>query len=213
MKEFNFHVKPVGLFDMLQFKKLVPRRAKRLAEGSAEPVTAVYPVNRLAAHRHPKAQQVTITEVMEHGDIAKTYILSGEALAPFRAGQYLSVHLTIGESVLTRPYSDLQLSGVGKGRQICDHSQTRCGRVCASEWILSNWKAGTKLTVSGPEGTFYYEPLRDEKHVCRHCGRAAGSRLSFRWPMPSATASRDFSLTILYGSCREQDILFRKELG
>ena len=210
MKDFNFHVKPVGLFDMLQFKKLVPRRAKKLAEGSAEPATAVYSVNKLAAQLHPKDQQVTITEVIEHGEIAKTYILSGKALAPFRAGQYVSVKLAIDGSVLTRPYS---ISSSPKWAKEGKYALTvkRIADGFASEWILSNLKGGDKLTVSGPEGTFYYEPIRDAKHVI---GIAGGSGITPFLSMAYAIRDgiEDFDLTILYGSCREQDILFKKEL-
>jgi len=210
MKELKFHVKPVGLLDMLQFKKLVPRREKKLAEGSLERATAVYPVNRLAAYMHPKAQQVTVTEVIEHGDIAKTYILSGKELAPFRAGQYLSVGLTIGGSVLTRPYSISSSPQWAKeGKYAITVKRVADG--FASEEILSKWKAGTELTVSGPEGTFYYEPLRDAKNIV---GIAGGSGITPFLSMAYAIRDgiEDFSLTILYGSSREQDILFRKEL-
>ncbi len=210
MKEFKFHVKPVGLLDMLQFKKLVPRREKKLADGSPERATAVYPVNRLAERMHPRSQRVTVAEVIEHGDIAKTYILSGKELAPFRAGQYLSVSLTIGASRLTRPYSissSPQMTKEGK------YSITvkRIADGFASDHILSDWRAGTELTVSGPEGTFYYEPLRDEKHVV---GIAGGSGITPFLSMAYAIRDgiEDFSLTILYGNRREQDILFLKEL-
>ena len=34
MKKFNFHVKPIGLLDMLHFKKMVPRRRAILQAGS-----------------------------------------------------------------------------------------------------------------------------------------------------------------------------------
>ena len=56
MKKFNFHVKPIGLLDMLHFKQMVPRRRAILQAGSLEPITAVYGVNRLAQSLHPKQQ-------------------------------------------------------------------------------------------------------------------------------------------------------------
>lgn len=42
----------------------------------------------------------------------------------------------------------------------------------ASGWILDNREVGTPVTVSGPQGTFNYEPLRDAAHVV---GIAGGS--------------------------------------
>ena len=210
MKEFNFKVKPIGLLDMLHFKKMVPNRAKKLAEGSAEPVTAVYQVNRLAEQMHPKEQHVKISEVIEHGGIAKTYILSGEKLAPFRAGQYVSVKLNIGSSALTRPYSiSSSPKWAGEGKYAITVKQVADG--FAADWILDNWKEGTEVTVSGPEGTFCYEPLRDAEKVV---GIAGGSGITPFLSMAYAIRDgiEDFDLTIIYGSCKEEDILFRKEL-
>ena len=67
MKKFNFHVKPIGLLDMLHFKKMVPRRRAILQAGSLEPITAVYGVNRLAQSLHPKQQKAVISEIMDRG--------------------------------------------------------------------------------------------------------------------------------------------------
>lgn len=210
MKEFNFHVKAIGLFDMLHFKKLVPNRTKKLAEGSPEPVTAIFGMNKLAEQLHPKAQQVTVTQVIPHGNHAKTFILSGESLAPFRAGQYLSVKLKIGGSVLTRPYSiSSSPQWVKEGRYAITVKRTSDG--FASGWILDHWDIGTEITVSGPQGTFCYEPLRDAAHVVALAG---GSGITPFLSM--AYAIRDglenFYLTLLYGSCYEDDILFKQEL-
>jgi ferredoxin-NADP reductase len=82
----------------------------------------------------------------------------------------------------------------------------------AANWILDHWQVGTPVTVSGPEGTFYYEPLRDARHVVALAG---GSGITPFLSM--AYAIRDgvenFTLTLLYGSCREAEILFRQELA
>jgi ferredoxin-NADP reductase len=210
MKEFNFHVKPIGLLDMLHFKTLVPNRQKKLSQGSLEPVTSVYKVNRLASFLHPRSQRATVSEVIEHGDIAKTYILSGTGLAPFRAGQYVSVRLNINGSVLTRPYSiSSSPAWVKEGKYAITVKRT--AENFASGWILENWKAGTEVSMSGPEGTFYYEPLRDARHVI---GVAGGSGITPFLSMAYAIRDgiEDFELTILYGSRCEADILFREEL-
>lgn len=210
MKDFSFHVKPVGLLDMLHFKKLVPNRKKRLAEGSPAPVTAVYSVNKLAALLHPSNQKLTVSEVITHNENARTFILSGDHLAPFRAGQYLSVRLHIGGSVLTRPYSlSSSPQWVKQGKYALTVKREKNG--FASGWILNNWDVGTKVSVSGPEGTFCYEPLRDAGHVI---GVAGGSGITPFLSMAYAIRDglEDFKLTLLYGSCTEADILYRKEL-
>lgn len=210
MKDFNFKVKPIGLLDMLNFKKLVPRRAKKLAEGSPEPVTSVYNVNRLAELMHPKSQRAEIIKVISHGANARTYVVAGEELAPFRAGQYVSVRLSIGGSQITRPYSiSSSPKWAGEGKYSITVKRAENG--FASGWMIDNWQIGTQVTLSGPEGTFYYEPVRDAAHVI---GIAGGSGITPFLSMAYAIRDgiEDFRMTLLYGSCREADILFKDEL-
>lgn len=211
MSNFNFHVKPIGLFDMLHFKKMVPARQKALACGSADPVTGVYGANKLAGLLHPKAQRLTIAEVIEHGENAKSFLFRGEHLAPFRAGQYLSVSLKIGSSILTRPYSiSCSPQWALEGKYALTVKRQQDG--FASGWILDNWKVGDEITTSGPEGTFYYEPLRDAKHVI---GLAGGCGITPFLSMAYAIRDgiEDFRLTLLYGSRKECDILYHSELA
>ena len=210
MNDFNFHVKPIGLLDMLYFKKMVPARQKALACGSAEPITAMRGANRLASLLHPKEQVLTIAEVIDHGPEAKTFVLAGDNLAPFRAGQYLAFRLTIGSSVLTRPYSiSSSPKWAFEGKYAVTVKRQMDG--FASPWILDHWKTGDVVVASGPEGTFYYEPLRDTKRVI---GLAGGCGITPFLSMAYAIrdGSEDFELTLLYGSRKECDILYRKEL-
>lgn len=210
MSDFNFHVKPIGLFDMLHFKKMVPARQKALACGSTDHVTGVYGSNKLASRLHPKEQHLTIAEIIEHGDNAKSFVLTGKNLAPFRAGQYVSVSLKIGSSVLTRPYSiSCSPKWALEGKYALTIKRQQDG--FASGWILDNWKVGDEITVSGPEGTFYYEPLRDAKHVV---GLAGGCGITPFLSMAYAIRDgvEDFRLTLLYGSRKECDILYHSEL-
>lgn len=210
MNDFKFHVKPIGLFDMLHFKKMVPARQKALAEGSLECITAERGANKLAALFHPAKQVLTISDIYSHGENAKTYLFSGEGLAPFRAGQYLSFKLQIGGAVLTRPYSITSSPKEAyEGKYTITVKRAEGG--FASGWILDNWKVGDKVTCSGPEGIFYYEPLRDAKHVIALAG---GCGITPFISMAAAIRDgfEDFKLTILYGSRKEEDILHKAGL-
>ena len=210
MKKFNFHVKPIGLLDMLHFKKMVPRRRAILQSGSLEPITAVYGVNRLAQSLHPKQQKAVVAEIIPRKD-ANTYVLKADKLAYFRAGQYVSVKLKIGGAVTARPYT-LAASPAraleGEYRITVKKAQDGF----ASEYILNNWQVGTEVTLSGPEGPFSYEPLRDEKEVV---GLAGGSGITPFMAMACAIldGTEDFSLTLLYGSRTRADILYAEELA
>ena len=210
MKKFNFHVKPIGLLDMLHFKQMVPRRRAILAGGSLDPITAVYGVNRLAQSLHPKMQRAVVSEIIPRKD-AKTFILKAEKLAYFRAGQYVSVKLQIGGAVTARPYT---LAGAPLRALDGEYEITvkKSADGFVSDYILENWEVGTSVTLSGPEGPFSYEPIRDEKEVV---GLAGGSGITPFMAMARAIAdgTEDFRLTLLYGSRTQADILYVDELA
>ena len=209
MKKFNFHVKPIGLLDMLHFKQMVPRRRAILASGSLEPITAVYGVNRLAQSLHPKRQKAVVSEIIPRKD-ANTYVLKADKLAYFRAGQYVSVKLRIGEAVTARPYTLAAAPALAlEGQYQITVKKAQDGFV--SDYILNNWTVGTEVTLSGPEGPFSYEPLRDEKEVV---GLAGGSGITPFMSMAYAIldGTEDFRLTLLYGSRTKEDILYAEEL-
>ena len=210
MKKFNFHVKPIGLLDMLHFKQMVPRRRAILQSGSLDPLTSNYAVNRLAQSLHPKQQKAVVSEIIPRKD-AKTFVLKADKLAYFRAGQFVSVRLQIGNSVTARPYS-LAASPL---RALSGEYQITVKRAVdgfVSDYILNNWQVGTEVTLSGPEGPFSYEPLRDEKEII---GLAGGSGITPFMAMAYAIqdGTEDFQLTLLYGSRTEEDILYADELA
>ncbi|MBR5095453.1 MAG: 2Fe-2S iron-sulfur cluster binding domain-containing protein [Oscillospiraceae bacterium] len=209
MKKFNFHVKPIGLLDMLHFKKMVPRRRAILRSGSLEPITAVYGVNRLARSLHPKQQKAVVSEIIPRKD-AKTYVLKADKLAYFRAGQYVSVRLQIGDSVTTRPYTLAASPALALEGQY-QITVKRAQDAFVSDYILSHWEVGTEVTLSGPEGPFSYEPMRDEKELV---GIAGGSGITPFMAMANAIldGTEDLRLTLLYGSRTRADILYAEEL-
>lgn len=210
MKKFNFHVKPIGLLDMLHFKKMVPRRRAILQAGSLEPITAVYGVNRLAQSMHPKQQNAVISEIIPRKD-ANTYVLKADKLAYFRAGQYVSVKLQIGNTTTARPYTLAASPALAlDGQYQITVKKAPDGFV--SEYILENWKVGTEVTLSGPEGPFSYEPIRDEAEIV---GLAGGSGITPFMAMAYAIldGTEDFRLTLLYGSRKQEDILYAEELA
>ena len=209
MKKFNFHVKPIGLLDMLQFKKMVPRRRAILKSGSLDPITAVYGVNRLAQSLHPKQQKAVVSEIIPRKD-ANTYVLKADRLAYFRAGQYVSVKLQIGDSITARPYTLAASPALAlKGEYQITVKKAQDGFV--SDYIIRSWQPGTEVTLSGPEGPFSYEPMRDEAEVV---GLAGGSGITPFMAMANAIldGTEDFRLTLLYGSRTKEDILYAEEL-
>ncbi|MBE6764730.1 MAG: 2Fe-2S iron-sulfur cluster binding domain-containing protein [Ruminococcaceae bacterium] len=198
-----------------RFDQIVPERREKIEQSPADLPKYEYNANKLARDLHPKVQHVTVTAVKELKD-AKVFTLTPDkaagtqALAYFRAGQYISVSLKIGKSVLTRPYSLC-----GSPKEALDGTYSIVVKKMkdgfASDYILENWAVGTKLDISAPSGSFNYEPLRDAGTIV---GIAGGSGIAPFVSLAKAIAdgTEDCSMTLLFGSRTEADILFREEL-
>ena len=209
----EFKVKSLG-GDLKRFVGLITDREHAIKKAPEKEVDPVFAINENARLLHPDYQKMVIQDIVAHkGADSKTFVFKkadGSKAACFRAGQYVSVLLKIGSSLVTRPYS------------ICSSpAQAREGIVAitvrnvkdgyAAPYMLENFKVGDEVCISGPEGTFYYEPLRDAGHVIALAG---GSGITPFLSMANAIkdGTEDFCLTILFGSRTEESILFRKEL-
>lgn len=80
-----------------------------------------------------------------------------------------------------------------------------------SSYILENWKIGTEVVLSAPEGSFSYVSLRDAQAVV---GIAGGSGITPFLSMARSIQSgdEDFNLLLLYGNRNKDSILFKDEL-
>lgn len=204
----------LGPLDMLKFKNQAKRRNEAIAKASSAPLPDTFGSNMKAAGLHPDSQNLVVSRVEELSGDVKSYTLKrkdGGPLAFFRSGQYLSVALSIGKSRLTRPYSLCSSPADAlKGEYAITVQRSPAG--FASSFILDNWKTGTEVTVSGPQGEFYYEGMRDAPLVI---GLAGGSGITPFLSMAKAIrdGDEDFSLTILYGTRTRAGILFGQEFG
>ncbi|MDO9230642.1 MAG: FAD-binding oxidoreductase [Syntrophales bacterium] len=202
--------------DMEAFGRLLPERQERIAKASAEPVRDD-PANALARRLHPERIDLVITEIREETSSTRTFRLrpapgAQTELPIFRAGQYLSLKVPVGDSWLTRPYSIASApyeAGGADGFYEIAIRRKEGGFLTGRIW--ESWRAGTQITASGPHGTFYYEPLRDSPEIVALAG---GSGITpIRSMLREAAAGRlDARITILYGTRRPDDIPFATEL-
>ena len=145
--------------DSINTVKFLTERIKFV--NSAEPVlptrTDDFGVNKVAKSLHPKVQNLVISRIEEHADIAKSYYFKSEGapLAYFKAGQYLTFRLEIGSSVVTRSYSiaSSPASTLNGEYQI---TVKRISDGFVSDYILDNWSVGDKVTAYAPEGNMIY---------------------------------------------------------
>lgn len=204
----------IGALDMLKFKNMAADREKAIQRAPAREITADFPINRNARALHPDSLDLVVKEVVDHpGAEAKSFLLAREDGAPlpwFRAGQYLSLKLPIGESFVSRPYSIS--SGPGRARDGLYAVTVKANPGgYAADWVLANWKPGDRVKSSSPQGEFYFDKYRDCHNVVALAG---GSGITPFLSMACAIREgiENFDLTILFGSRTEESILFRREL-
>lgn len=200
--------------DLLAFMKLSANRKKKFEKASNEPIKSD-PMNELAAKLHPIRQYLIIESIKDETKTTKTFKLIAnkelgtQELAYFRAGQYLSLKVNINGIEITRPYSIASSPGdAGKGFYELTIRKEENGFL--TSYIWDNWKVGTKIESSGPEGFFYFDRLRDSKQIV---GIAGGSGIT---PFRSIAKTIiegviDAKLTLLYGSSDEEDIIYYNE--
>lgn len=205
-------LKKYGLKDIIYFTNKPKEREKRIQETVPSRSGANFKCNIKAAERHPDEQAFVIEKVIDRGKGVKTYTLKkkdGTDPAFFRAGQYVVIRQEIEGKLIARPVSIS--SGPAEtleGKMDLTVKEVENGFL--SKYIIENWKAGDEVKTSGPQGLFYYEGLRDEKHVIA-CSGGSGITPILSMAKAIASGDEDFRLTILYGSRTKGDILFADE--
>lgn len=211
----NVKVGLIGPFDMLKFKNMAKVREKAIQAAPAKEITGEYAINKNAKALHPDHLKLVVKEIVDHADAgAKTFVFAPAegtpALPWFRAGQYLSLKLKIGDSFVSRPYSISSSPKWSKEGKIAVTVRANPDGF-AADWLLNDLKVGMEVVSSAPEGQFYYDDMRDAKHVIALAG---GSGITPFLSMAYAIRDgiEDFELTILFGSRTASSILFKEEL-
>ena len=211
--KFNITVKSNNK-DLYNFMKLVPTRKKRIEKASNAPITSD-PINQLARRLHPERQHMIISEIKDETNTTKTFKLipdpnsDTKELAYFRAGQYLSFKVVVDGVLITRPYS-IASSPTDALNGFYEITIRKESRGFLTGHIWENWKVGTKVESSGPEGFFYYEPIRDAATIVAIGG---GSGVTPFRSMAKAIINGNLNakMVLLYGSSDEQDIIYYDE--
>ena len=199
----------------LQISK-IRHKIIKLASDAKLPDFSLYSPNTMAKALHPRQQFLVISEVIDHQNGYKSFVFLPDLeagtskLAFAAAGQYISFTLRIGDSVVSRPYS---LSSSPKdsleGKYMVTIKKID-GGFC-SNYMIENWKEGTKVIATAPQDVLCYDSLRDAKTVV---GVAGGSGITPFYSMAQAIADgdEDFNLILLYGTRNLKDVVFLKEL-
>ena len=210
----NVKVGLIGKFDMLKFKNMKKVREQAIQAAPAKEIDGEFAINTNAGELHPDYVELVIDQIIDHGSAAaKTYVFKragGKPFPYFRAGQYLSLKLPLGDSFVTRSYSLCSSPKDALEGKAAITIRSNPGGY-AADMLLESLKVGDTVISSDPQGFFYYEDLRDKKTVI---GLAGGSGITPFLSMAYAIRDgiEDFDLTLLFGSRDEANILFKKEL-
>ena len=218
MSKYNYSRKGLKGLTPFPFLGEVKTRLKHIEAAPATIPQSVFNANILAKKLHPSVQHVKIAKVVDHGD-AKSFTLVPNTdkgtteMAYFRASQYVSVSLNIDGALVNKPYTIRSNPKDALGSDNTSYTLTikLTTPSYASKHILTTWKEGDKVDISGPLGDFYYQNLRDAKHVIAIAG---GSGITPFYSMAAAIADgiEDFDMTILYGSRTADGILLKDEI-
>lgn len=195
----------IGIFDMLKFKNLPKKRLEAINNASDKNVDSNFPVNNIAKGLHPYEQNVIVKDIIIHNNDIKTLVFKGEKLACFKAGQYITVNININGNIISRPYS-LSSSPIEAMSGIYSITIKRAGHV--SGYILDSIKMGDNITISAPNGHFYYNYLRDKENVVAFAG---GIGITPFLSMAKAIydGTEKFNLTLFYIAKTQEDLIFK----
>ena len=202
--------------DIKRFASMIPVRKGIIESASPAPLLKTHSANMTAAALHPEVMHLVVKKVVPMGGGIKNYVLTNDlnkgtqSLAYFKAGQYLSLRLKIGKSLVSRPYSIASSPQLALSNEyIITVKPVEDGFV--STYILNNWKRGTTVDAIGPDGHFCYEPLRDEETIL---GIAGGNGITPFISMAQAIAdgTENMNLTLLYGCRKLSDAVFKSLL-
>lgn len=207
----NFKKQPFGFMDMLRFKKLVPTRRQMLAQGDNKPLPQEYRTNTLAKKLHPGYMQVELVAARPLTPTIRELTfkrVDADDFPFFRAGQYVSIQIKIGDSLVSRPYSIVSTPEQALENKLV-LAVENAGFV--SGYLNEKANVGDRFVMTEPSGEFHYETLRDSKQIVCIAG---GSGITPFMSMAGSLADGDesYSMLLFYGARTAAQLAYKAEL-
>ncbi len=206
-----------SLRDISNFVRIPEERKNTIEQALSTPLKKNFAVNSNAAFLHPEVQYLKVREVIEVNREERCYILTPDTahgtgkLAFFRPGQYLSITLNIGQSVVTRPFTICSSPYDSSDDDFYMIKVKKAIHGFATAHIFNTWQKGTEVVASAPLGNFYFQPLRDYPHVV---GVADNDGIPAFLSMARAIEEKSLNanLTLFYSCRKKSDAVFMDEL-
>ena len=203
--------------DFSNFVKIPEARKSTINQALNTPLKKNFAVNSNANFLHPDIQHLKIREVIELNRDERCYILTPDfahgtaKLAFFRPGQYLSITLNIGQSVVTRPFTICSSPFDSSKDDFYMIKVKKALHGFATTHIFNTWEKGTEIVASAPVGNFYYQTLRDYPFIV---GITDNDGIPSFLSMARAIEEKSLNvnLTLFYSCRKKQDAAFMDEL-
>ena len=191
-------------------------------------------VQRVVSRLHPRRMRLRVVEIVQETPTTKTFRLertdgpstalrrnSGQGsghspLPPFRPGQYINVFVDVDGVLTSRPYSIASPPGspsTGSGRSETLELTVRDkpGGFVAP-YLLNEVQVGDELETTGPDGSFYHEPLIDGDDLVFLAG-GSGITPFMSIIRDAVQRARPLKIHLLYGSRVPEDVIYGDELA
>lgn len=210
---YVFKKNPILVFDLLKAKKRPSKSKKFFLLQSKDVIFNDYNVNKLAKKLHPLKQNVIINNIIDYGHDYKVFEFKGDNcnLAFFRAGQYVTVNINIDGVNISRPYSICSSPKEALEQNIYRVGVKYVENGFFSKYLFEKAKIGDKCWLSGPEGEFYYDDLRDRKNVLAVAG-GVGITPFISFIKDIIENNLDINFTLLFSAKTKNDLLFFDDL-
>ena len=191
----------------------VKKKRNQAYDAASDKDQAYDPINEVAKKLHPGKIDLTVVDIKPASKSSKMITFTSKHLPFFKAGQFLTLQLAIGDSIVTRPYSICSSKKETRKETptvaITVKKLRKNGFV--SDYLLNELKVGDTLVGEVGLGQFYYEPIRDSKNVIAIAG-GSGITPFVAMAKDIIDYDKDYCITILYGSVDMDDILLKEEL-
>ena len=203
------------LKDVTGASRVTAGRLEAFSKASATPEKRD-PIAEVVAQWHPGKTDLVVTDVRPACKTAVTVRFErtdGKKMPFFRAGTFVVLDFKIGDSVISRPYSISSAPYEGRKDKGCLEITVRRSRGDGfiADYINEHVKPGDIFPALIGCGQFYYEPLRDARHVVALAG-GVGITPFASMAKEVANGTLDMDLTILYGSVSSDDIVLKETL-
>ncbi len=192
-------------------------KARLAAFENASPVSVKEdPIGNVAKEWHPGKIDLVVTDIRVASPTAKTVRFEkagGGKLPPFYAGQFIALDFEIDGKIISRPYSIS--SAPYEARQENGFVEITVRRSKGdgfiADYVNDGLAVGTVMKGNMGLGQFYFEPLRDARHIVALAG-GVGITPFVSMAKEIAHGTMDADLTILYGSVASDDIILKDTL-